>query len=1010
MNRILTAVAVTVLVAINTGSAFAQGVQTGTIRGIVKDAQGLPVPGVTVKITSPSLQGPRTAVTETDGAFTLAALPAGDYTLTAELSGFANVTRTTVVPVGSTAIENITLAAAGITESVRVVAETPAPIATSIVGADFKHEEIESLATPRTIQGIAQLAPAVNENGPNTSTVVINGAFSFDNVFMVNGVDINDNLFASPQNLFIEDAIQETQVLTSGISAEYGRFSGGVVNAITKSGSNTFSGTGRLNLLNPNWTTQTPFEQARGTSHLDKLSKTYEGTFGGPIVHDRLWFFTSGRYAQTDNQVTLQQTGIGLDSVDTNKRGEVKFTGTVMPNHTIQGGFLTDPRSRTNNSGLQSFIIEPNSEVSRSNPNWYYYTNYRGVLSTNLLVEAQYSERRFKFEGDGGTSTNILDSPFISVTQCACLFNAPYFDATDPESRNNRQLTGSVTKFWNLHGRHETKVGFEWFRSQRLGGNSQSATSYVFNSDFATDANGLPLLDSTGHVVPVFVSGQSSIDFFPATRGGTMNIDNNSAFVQDHWAINGRWSADIGARFEHVRVLSTPGDIQSIDSNRIVPRLAAAYDVLGNGVHVVHVTYGQYSGRYNEAQIGANSLVGNPPDINFTYTGPDGQGRSFAPGFNLANYPVSTAFVFNAPRANTIMDPNLKSPLTHEITASYGVNLLAGRGYAEGTFVYRKMRDLVEDFQTTAQGFSHVFVSNTDPNAGAATTDPTAPSFTNRLYTNTNLSHREYDALVFQSRYRIRNNWSINGHYTLQLKNDGNYEGEGSNTPGSTVFANSPSLIGNFPEAFSPDRNYPDGHLPTFERHRLRLWSIYALNLGRFGDLSLSGLWRVDSALTYSLAARNQPLTATQVALMTAAGYPDAANLAALGPITGNDVFFGGLGSQEFAGYGVLDASINYNVPVFRTLRPWVKFDVYNVLDNQKLIAWSTTVRQDSSTPRDSLGLRTGFVPSTPATFGTATGNTVSNLFATAINAYPLAFTGAPAGGRTFRVALGIRF
>jgi TonB-dependent receptor-like protein len=893
---------------------------------------------------------------------------------------------------------------------VRVVAETPAPIATATVTGDFRQEEIEALATPRTIQGIAQLAPAVNENGPNAQTVVINGAFSFDNVFMVNGVDINDNLFASPQNLFIEDAIEETQVLSSAISAEYGRFSGGVINAITKSGGNIFSGTGRVNFLNPRWTTQTPFEVERNTTHVDALSQIYEGTFGGPIMKDRLWFFTSGRYAKTSNQVTLQQTAIGLTSIDTNKRGEAKVTGTIAPNHTIQGGYLTDPRTRTNNSGLQSFIIDSHSEVDRSNPNWYYYTNYRGVAAHNLLVEAQYSERRFEFQGDGGTSTNIIDSPFISVTQCACLFNAPYFDATDPEHRNNRQVTGSVSRDWTLRGRHETKAGFEWFRSQRTGGNSQSATSYVFNSDFATDANGVPVLDATGRAVPTFVSGLSSVDFFPATRGGTMNIDNNSAFAQDHWTINAHWSADLGARFEHVKALSTPGDVVSINSNRIVPRLAAAYDVGGNGNHVVHATYAQYSGRYNEAQIGANSLVGNPPDINFTYTGPTGEGRNFAPGFNLANYPLDTAFVFNAPRANTIMDPSLKSPLTHEVTASYGVNIASGRGFAEGTFVYRKTRDFIEDFQTTAQGFSHVLVSITDQQAGAPSTDPNAPAFTNRLYTNTNLAHRDYDAVIAQARYRINDAWSINGHYTLQLKNDGNYEGEGSNTPGSTVFSNSPSIIGNFPEAFSADRNYPDGRLPTFERHRLRLWSVYAHDFGRWGDVSLSGLWRVDSALTYTLAARNQPLTAAQVAIMTTAGYPDAANLAALGPISGNDVFFGALGSQQFAGYALVDTSINYNVPLFRTLRPWVKLDVYNLFNNEKLIAWNTTIRQDPNSPRDALGLRTGFLPSNAATFGTATGNTVSNLFTSAINAYPVAFTGAPAGGRTVRVAVGFRF
>jgi hypothetical protein len=114
--------------------------------------------------------------------------------------------------------QNVTMRAATLTETIQVVAETPAPIATPVVGANFKQAEIESLATPRTLQGIAQLARAVSENSPNAGQIIINDAFAFDNVFMINGVDVNDSLFANPQNLFIEDAIQETQVLTSGIS------------------------------------------------------------------------------------------------------------------------------------------------------------------------------------------------------------------------------------------------------------------------------------------------------------------------------------------------------------------------------------------------------------------------------------------------------------------------------------------------------------------------------------------------------------------------------------------------------------------------------------------------------------------------------------------------------------------------------------------------------------------------------------------------------------------------
>ena len=244
----------------------------------------------------------------------------------------------------------------------------------------------------------------MTERSPNAGQVVINGAFAWDNVFMINGVDVNDNLFAQPQNLFIEDAIEETTVLTNGISAEYGRFSGGVVNAVTKSGGNTFSGSYRANLLNPAWTEETPFERSATnpgtgatkpvTEYLDKLQAIHEGTFGGPIVRDRLWFFGAGRYQKTDTPLTLPETGISLITNDLNQRGEIKLTGTIANNHTIQGGYLNNYRERTNNSGLQSFIIDPASEVDRTNPNMYYFTNYRGVRG-NMIWEGQYSQRKF---------------------------------------------------------------------------------------------------------------------------------------------------------------------------------------------------------------------------------------------------------------------------------------------------------------------------------------------------------------------------------------------------------------------------------------------------------------------------------------------------------------------------------------------------------------------------------------------------------------------------------------
>jgi hypothetical protein len=159
------------------------------------------------------------------------------------------------------------------------------------------------------------------------------------------------------------------------------------------------------------------------------------------------------------------------------------------------------------------------------------------------------------------------------------------------------------------------------------------------------------------------------------------------------------------------------------------------------------------------------------------------------------------------------------------------------------------------------------------------------------------------------------------------------------------------------------------------------------MNAGRFGDLAFSGIWRLNSAQVYSLRAGGVPLTGVQTALLKA--YPDAP--------ASQTVYFGERGSQDFAGYGLFDLSVNYDVPVFKTLRPWVKMDVFNLFDNQKLIRWDTTVTPDPNSPVDSLGLPTGYLKG--PRFGTAVSN----------SSYPQAIQGI-AGGRMLRLAVGFRF
>ena len=163
------------------------------------------------------------------------------------------------------------------------------------------------------------------------------------------------------------------------------------------------------------------------------------------------------------------------------------------------------------------------------------------------------------------------------------------------------------------------------------------------------------------------------------------------------------------------------------------------------------------------------------------------------------------------------------------------------------------------------------------------------------------------------------------------------------------------------------------------------MWGIYDHSFGAAGDLTASGLWRFESGRPYSLTA-GQLLTSIQEDLL--ADYADLPE--------DQQIFFGERGSGLFPSHALFDVSLNYSLPVQGALRPWIKFDVFNLFNNQKPIAFDTTVRPDPASPVDALGLRTGFVEG--PNFGEARG----------VNHYPRSLN--EAGGRAVRVAFGIRF
>src|SRR3954452_3457013 len=424
----------------------AQGVQTGELSGVVSSSDGLSLPGATVTVQSASLQGTRTAVTDANGTYVVRALPPGTYNITFEMSGLSSKTEHAVVELARQTVVNATLAVAGVQENVNVTAEvSTAGLTSPTVGANFDTREINQLPTGRTPALIAELAPGLTANTPNSGQVTISGGFAYDNVFMINGVDVNDNLFGSPQDVFIEDAIDQTSVLTSGISTEYGRFTGGVVNMITKSGGNTFSGSFRSNASNNAWTAETPREKEAGTNRPDELNKNYEATFGGPILRDRLWFFTAGRWQDTGSTENLPETNVPFNTTTKNTRFEAKGPPTSTSGHRVQLDYIRDtpddPRLPFEAS------IDPNVAEHPHFPNRLLVGSYNGVLSSKLLANLKVSQKKQGFRGSGGTDPDIHASPFFSVGVAdgvpgSLHYNGPYFDATDPEDRDNLQYAG----------------------------------------------------------------------------------------------------------------------------------------------------------------------------------------------------------------------------------------------------------------------------------------------------------------------------------------------------------------------------------------------------------------------------------------------------------------------------------------------------------------------------------------------------------------------------------------
>jgi len=460
------------LLALVASPAFGQAT-TGSLNGTVTH-EGGPLPGVTVTIASPSLQGTRVSVSNVNGDFNFPALPPGEYTVKFEMQGMANVTRTAKVSIAASARVNAALVLTTMAEAITVTASAPAILETSELQSSVSADLVESLPVARTIQGAVTLAPGVTTNGPS-GNIEISGAQSFDNVYYVNGSVVNEVLRGQPLSTYIEDAVQETSILTGAISAEYGRFTGGVVSVVTRSGGNEFYGSFRDSFNDPSWLAQSPLNEPKAESD---LQETYEATLGGRIIRDRLWFHTAGRY---QDRSTL---GTYFDSTDTYLAGteesrlEGKLTGQISPKHTLVGSYVGVDRTITDTPFTAAY--EPSVLDDRKREETSRTLNYNGILSTDFLLEANYADSKIKFIDDGGPRTDFAHGTNVADGNTGAYMGAPTFGASEWGTNNYRAsedylIKGTYYLASSSAGTHNIVAGYDRFTDLLHEDNGQSA-------------------------------------------------------------------------------------------------------------------------------------------------------------------------------------------------------------------------------------------------------------------------------------------------------------------------------------------------------------------------------------------------------------------------------------------------------------------------------------------------------------------------------------------------------
>jgi hypothetical protein len=972
---------------------------TGSISGRVLSSDGQPLPGVTITATSPTLQGVRTVVTTESGDYLIPLLPPGTYSVSLQLEGFQTITRTQLIAGGYNAPMDATMSAGGVNVVVTVVADAQPLIATAQVATNFKQELMATLPSNRTIDAVMLMAPSVHATGPG-GAFSVSGAMSYENVYTVNGAVIVENLRGGPYPLYIEDALQEVTVATSGVSAEYGRFTGGMISAITKSGGDRFAGSFRTSFANDYWRALTP---ARSDPKRDKdatkpqTTPTYETTFGGPVTKQRLWFFTATRIKKEETARSTAVTLIPYIRGNDEKRYEGKLTFAARPGHSLQASYIAIDQVQTNFSPSSVRVMDLESLTRQRQPSDLMSLRYSGVVSPNFSFEMQYSTRHLTIDSGAPTRDKIGGTLLLDTERNNRYWSPTFCGPCDDEKRDNDDflVKGSYFLSTRALGAHHAVFGYDRFNDKIF------QNAYASGSDFRIQGT-TAIAPVGGPVYPQFLPHTTQIMWTPvesSSRGSDLRM--HSVFFNDTWRPGAHLSVTLGVRWDKNQAQDGGGDVVA-NKGLVSPRLAAVWDPTAEGRWTLSASYARYVMPMTSNVAASTTAAGNASVLVWLYEGPAINPNPAAANLVPSAAAIQQVFDWFESRGGTNSKPlgaflpginiRIQSPLTSPSANEYAIGTsrqLGTRGTLRVDGVWRRYQD---------------FYSQRADLTTKTVTDPNGISHDLFVVENTNDVKRRYWGVSTQASYRIAPGVDVGGNYTLSRLR-GNFDGETLGGPGV-------AQVNAYPEYKQREWNAPEGDLAADQRHRARLWGTYVAPM-------LSGSWtfgilqQIGSGVPYgAVGTGNTGITAS------AMEQPLLGYVAPLSPTLSAAYYFSARDAFRTETTYRTDLSVNYARPISaRGVQPELFFhgELLNVFRDFQLCGCGasafnnggatdlSTIGQAIRTSRTAQSHLQGFNPfTTVPVSGTHWG--VTPAFGTALS--HLAYT-TP---RLFRFSVGIRF